>query len=130
MPKYLDELPDACPPGEAEYGDAELYKAIDGKQPKDKDFKSFAERERPNIDPALCESWGLSVWPHMAAVQHALDAIPHFQRKCIIKFNITKDDGCLAFTPSKKQPDHHTFWKAADCNILNSCEIIIEPQNG
>jgi hypothetical protein len=127
LPNYHPEIPLTCPPNEAEQLDVELFKAIDGTQPKDKDFKSFAERKRDEIDLADCRSWGLSVWPNMEAVEHALGAYPHFQKKRIVKFSVTKDDGSLRMTPSKMQPDHHTFWKAIDCNLLNSCEIVINP---
>lgn len=125
-PKSIKELP-GCPPTEAEQIEGDLYKAIDGRQPQDRDFESFAERKRPQIDPYKCESWGLSVWTHLEAVEHALDAYPHFSKKRIIKFTVGKSDGCLKCTPSKKQPDHHTFWKAENCNLLNACEIIIIP---
>jgi hypothetical protein len=128
MVKYLEDLPDTCPPADAENVDRELFKAIDGNRPREKDFKSFAERKRPGIDPEECDSWGLSVWPDMVAVRHALRVYPTFRRKSIIRFTVTKQDGCLKFTPSKKQPDHHTFWKDCNRSLLHVCEIVLKPR--
>ncbi|MGO6968903.1 hypothetical protein [Rhizobium leguminosarum] len=127
MTQYHSDLPASCPPGEAETVTAELFKAIDGRQPRNEDFKSFAEREREGTDKTLCQSWGLSVWPHMDAVNHALKAYKVFAKKHIIKFSVTPADGTLLATPSSKQPEHHTFWKYKNCNLLNSCQIVIAP---
>ncbi|WP_144224192.1 hypothetical protein [Mesorhizobium amorphae] len=102
--------------------------AIGGNQPVAKDFQSFAERGRAGIDLSNCQSWGLSVWPDLEAVAHGRDAIPHFRTKKVIRFSVTPDDGTLRYTPSKQQPDHHTFWKAAGCSLLNACEIVLEPE--
>ncbi|MGV2102915.1 hypothetical protein [Rhizobium sp. 21-4511-3d] len=129
MLQYHDDLPLSCPPCDAEELDADLYKAIDGRQPTLRDFQSFAERGRDGTDKSACESWGLSVWPHMKAVEHALKAYKFFRKKRIIKFTITSNDGCLKSTPSKPQPEHHTFWKSHGSNLLNTCEIVIDPSN-
>lgn len=124
MTQYHTDLPTSCPPGSASSTTADLYKAIDGRQPSVDDFKSFAEKGREGIDKSLCQSWGLSVWPSMAAVNHALKTYKVFRKKRIIKFSITPLDGSLAITPSAQQPEHHTFWKYTSCNLLNSCQLI------
>lgn len=125
---YDDRLPKQCPPVEAERVNSTLYKAIDGDQPVIRDFHSFAERGRKNTDPQKCISWGLSVWPDMNAVMHGRDAIPYFRTKKIIQFSITPEDGCVGYTPSATQPDHHTFWKVFGRNLLNECEIVLEEE--
>ncbi|OOG71547.1 hypothetical protein B0E45_10900 [Sinorhizobium sp. A49] len=127
MTQYHEELPVSCPPGGAANVNAELFKAIDGRQPNVDDFKSFAEKDREGIDKALCQSWGLSVWPSMDAVDHALKTYKFFTKKRIIKFSVTPADGTLMVTPSSAQPEHHTFWKYRSCNLLNSCQIVITP---
>lgn len=123
---YNNGFPAQCPPVGAEYVTRDLYKAINGRQPNQRDFDSFAEKDRPGTDKMKCNSWGLSVWPDMAAVEHGRSAIPAFRKKKIIRFSVTPNDGCLAYTPSAAQPDHHTFWKFSTCNLLNTCEIIPE----
>lgn len=128
MTQYHKDIPTSCPPGIAIGVTAELYKAIDARQPSIDDFKSFAEKDREGTDKNLCQSWGLSVWPHMDAVHHALKTFKFFRKKRIIKFEITPADGSLAVTPSSTQPEHHTFWKYTSCNLLNSCQVVVVPE--
>lgn len=128
MPTYANGRPDACPPSDAEKVDAHLYRAIDGDLPNLHDFKSFAERNRQGIDPEDCDSWGLSVWPDMNAVAHARRIFPCFRKKNIVRFTVTKRDGCLKFTPSRAQPDHHTFWMALEYAGAASAQIVLGPE--
>lgn len=127
MSLYHEDIPAACPPLDAAYIDGQLYKAINGKQVKDEDFLSFAEQNREGTDVESCQAWGLSVWPTLGAVNHALKTYKFFRKKRIIKFTVTPSDGCLLSTPSVPQPEHHTFWKYKDTNLLNTCEIVIFP---
>lgn len=128
MPKYSSRLPAACPPSDADKVDTNLYRAIDGASPKAKDFQSYAERNRPGINPDDCDSWGLSVWPDMNAVAHGRRAIPALKRKAVIRFPVTKDDGCLKFTPSRQQRDHHTFWCAEGFAPVGGSSVVMLPE--
>lgn len=125
--QYHSSLPASCPPSEAAHVNAKLFKAINGRQPNTADFESFAEQNRDGFDKSECQSWGLSVWPHMEAVHHALKVYKFFGKKHIIEFAITPADGSLLMTPSAKQPDHCTFWRYKNCNLLNSCQVVINP---
>lgn len=106
-----------------------LYKAIDGRQTKDRDFESFAEQGREGIDPEECQSWGLSVWTNEPAVMHARKAYHFFRKKKIIMFSIMETDGCLKATPSNRQPEHHTFWKTRSVDLVSKSQVVhIEDQ--
>ena len=123
--QFHQGFPNGCPPADAESGDCTLYKAIGGSDPVVRDFESFAERKRPGIDLAACQSWGISVWTDMDSVQHALNAFHCFRSKHIISFSVKENDGLLKHTPSNRQPNHHTFWKSVAANLLDSCNIAI-----
>lgn len=123
---YVEGIPTHCPPDEVLRQNAEFFKAIDGKKPSEKDFQSFAEKDRPRIDKTCCKSWGLSVWPDIEAVEHARSLFDFFRKKKIIKFSVSADDGVYLATPLPDQEKHYTFWKCANKSVLEKCEIVFE----
>lgn len=124
--QYAQGIPHSCPPAAGERRSAIFFKAIDGKNPSEKDFLSFAEKDRPNVDKAQCSSWGLSVWPDMDAVEHARKIFDFFRRKKIVQFSVSVDDGMCLATPLPEQAKHHTFWKCSDKSVLATCVVVLE----
>jgi hypothetical protein len=124
--QYAEGIPLSCPPGDVERRNTHFFKAIDGKNPSERDFLSFAEKDRPNVDKGECSSWGLSVWPDMEAVEHARKVFDFFRRKKIVQFAVTADDGAYLATPLPDQAKHHTFWKCSNRSVLSTCVVVLE----
>jgi hypothetical protein len=47
----------------------------------------------------------------------------------IAKGEVTPDDGVLLATPTKLQPEHHTFWKVLGNDLSPKFAIILPPAN-
>lgn len=124
------ERPENCPPSSASHKKMIIYRRINGRNPKEKDFQSDV-RTKPNApatDPKKCDCWGCSVWPSKEAVVHAIDVVPSLVngRRKIAEGQIDEDDGVIAHTPSKSQPEHHTFWLAHEKDISGKFSIFVK----
>lgn len=83
----------------------------------ERDFLSHAELGMPSADQENCTHWGLSVWRSSEAVTHARSIIPFMKKWSVARGQLHPEDGVMAPTPSEKQPEHFTFWKANSVQI-------------
>ena len=91
-------------------------------------MQSLIEQGR-DIDPNDCRGWGLSVWLEEADVRHAREIVPFFRTCSIVRFDVDVSDGVLMPTPSKDQPNHHTYWKRVDAQLsAEDFSLVIGPE--
>lgn len=126
---FHPDLPETCPlPGSAPHQGV-LYRAIKSHDIEAWDFLSDAERGREGCDLAICVNWGLSVWITESGVEHARKIVRGFNKKGIARVSVSPEDGVMKATPTNgtnPQPEHHTFWKAQDCDMCSKAEMHIE----
>jgi hypothetical protein len=75
------------------------------------DFRSQAERERA-LDATgedACTRHGLSVFPTFKSCDHLRRALPRLGSH-ILRARLSPNHGVIAETPSRKNPQHQTWW--------------------
>lgn len=125
MPPYAfhPELPDACPPQEAEPVLGTVYRGVRNGRVSEDDFLSLNERKRAY--PTDCDHWGLSVWVTEEAVKHAYKILIPLKKRTwsIAVGQLQPTDGLIMHTPSPTQPDHRTFWKNRNADMVRKFQI-------
>lgn len=117
MSKYHPDLPTQCPPKAADPADGVVYRVSKQSDVQNDPLLSWCEANDPRGDPEKCQHWGLSVWRSEAAANHARSVIPAFRKQYVVALELNKDCGCLMATPSGRQPEHWTWWKALGAAI-------------
>ena len=65
----------------------------------------------PDDAKKYCESFGLSVIADPKGFRTAKKLVKSMRRKSLIACGtITPDSGVVAYTPSTRRPNHHTWW--------------------
>lgn len=114
MGKFPKSFPDGCPSG-ANAVNMTLYHGCEGSTSTEEDFTPFALSDEPETKErgrrGGCLGWGLSVWISEEAARHNQKLFPAWHgKRHIFKGDVTPADGRLKDTPSKNDPQHHTFW--------------------
>lgn len=104
-----------------------LFRGIRKPPVKAEDFLSQAEIDRNNCDDQECEAWGLSVWVSVEDVEHARKIQRYTRKWHIASGKITPNDGVILKTPSRTQPNHHTFWAYQDVALWKRFSIVMNP---
>ena len=103
-----------------------LYRAIKEPPVGEKDFLSKRELGEPcEGDQCLCS--GLSVWPSLEAVEHARKISRYFRAMNIASGQISENDGLIRATPTRRQPQHHTFWRDIRIDLSKKFTIHLSP---
>jgi len=120
MNNYPTHYPKDCPPNHAVPASGDVYRFINGTNPKDKDFKSYYEL-KPNQDwgNKECEARGLSVFITLEDCIAAARVVPAFRKKLLAKASLSFDSGVIAPTPSKNTNNHNTFWSLVNAQDLS-----------
>ncbi|MGR9499429.1 hypothetical protein ACU8OJ_21975 [Rhizobium leguminosarum] len=125
--EMIECLNGTCPPDDAETANCKIYRAVETNPATDKDFLSYVKRGMKEPAKAKCDDWGLSVWRDLDAVEHARNVIPHFQERYIAAGEMGDAHGVMRASPSRKQPQHFTFWTYFNVDLVPSFEIIMPP---
>lgn len=124
---YHPEIPDQCPPHDAEDADRVIFRQVNDLPIRREHFLSHIENGRSN-KRNNCEHWGCSIWVDEAGVNHARSIIPHFRSTYIISGQVVPGNGVIKHTPNNRQPLHHTFWKAAAADVTAAFAVFLEPE--
>lgn len=115
-------LPTGCPKCVAGVTDCNdtVYRVTKGNPPKADDMLSYAERGitlRYPTTTGICKSHGLSVYTDRRDAEHAVTMVPAGGGTYIATASLSVNDGVIAHTPPKSNPDsHHTWWPYASVN--------------
>lgn len=126
--EFHPNLPADCPLPGAQPHVGIMYRALKAAEPTEWDFTSDAERAREGYSVEDCLNWGLSVWVSEGGVEHARRIIKGFHKKCVVRVVVGVADGLLLATPTDNQPEHHTYWKGANCQLCAKAEVHIARQ--
>lgn len=118
-----------CPPHEARAVNQKIYRGIRVPPIRENDFSSHAEMNAPSANLQDCTHWGLSVWVNEKAVYHARKTYRSLRKWHIAEGTVSEADGVLLATPSDKQPEHFTYWKAFGREISNLFKVVMAPSN-
>ncbi len=107
---WLEELPDKCPPDDAEKRDLIAFRMVKTIPPLIDDFYSYSynkiiPKKVFNIDE--CTLRACSVFCDLEECREKLKYKNHKDKK-IVKVSITKKDGVIKKTLSSKS--HHSWW--------------------
>jgi hypothetical protein len=127
-PSIRDECSCDCPPNSADQVQQTIYRGIRELPLKPEDFLSHAELNLVD-DRTICEHWGLSVWVTLNAVKNDMKTYRPLRKWHVASGDVSPDDGVLMATPTRRQPEHYTFWKVYGKDISGSFTIIISPSN-
>lgn len=125
--EMIECLNGTCPPDDAEAADCTIYRAVENDPPTDGDFLSYVKMGKVKPLKAKCDDWGLSVWCDLEAVEHARNVIPHFQERFIAAGDMGGDHGVVKASPTKKQPEHFTFWTYLNVQLAPEFVVIMPP---
>ncbi len=120
MNNYPAHYPKDCPPNHAVPASGDVYRFINGTNPKDKDFKSYYElKPNQNWGNKACQARGLSVYLTLRDCIVAIEQIPALKKKCIAKSELLQNHGVIASTPSENTQNHNTFWSLVNAQDLS-----------
>ena len=119
--RYRDDLPENCPPPEAEEITAPrtVYHFVRHIPPARRDFRSTLARhpDRPFPPREQCLAAGLSVFDDLAVCEAWLRR-GRFRGSIIAAVALQAGAGTILKTGS---PAHYTWWPAADFDIVAHC---------
>jgi hypothetical protein len=122
---YREELPDGCPPSEAEEinGPVDFFRLVKSNPATERDFISkkarFPKREFPGEE---CIARGLSGLDTQTAAEHVRRLPPWKNKRMLIcRVRLSAGAGKIMRT---RGPNHLTWWPYADYVILNCCEVV------
>jgi hypothetical protein len=124
---YHPEFPEDCPiDGASPVGT--IYRAVASFPPSAGDFLSAAQLNISGAKKSRCRDWGCSVWETIQAVEHGRAIYDHFRTSYVVVGALPQTAGEVLTTPSKKQPQHATFWKVHNLDVSSFFQIAFEPE--
>jgi len=121
--QYKEELPDGCPPLDAEdIQSIVFYRLVESHPPTEKDFLS-QKALNPSINHKSheCEAHAVSVSVELNGAQDLLK-LPTQKGKLIAKLNLGGNTGKHKRTFARAH--HHSWWIYNSCDPLFYCEAV------
>lgn len=120
---YREQLPDGCPPDNAEEisEPREVFRLVRTRPPTDDDFRSQRAEKPTHRFPGVteCEARGLSVHTERRDSEQA-SKLPNLRGRFVCRLRLEAGAGCILQT---RRPSHHTWWPLADFDILSRCTL-------
>ena len=107
-----------------------IYRGIKASPMSEEDFISHREAQaRCSADGphGECDCWGLSVWVSEDAVNHARAANGFAKKWYIAAGDVVPEDGVIMATPTKAQPQHHSFFRDINSDLKSKFKIVLNP---
>ena len=120
---YRENLPERCPPEDAEEVREELhlYRLVESNPASDDDFRSqraMYPDKRFHIDECLAH--GLSVWTSQTQAEN-VRRLPKLRDKQVCRVRLCPGAGRIKQT---FKPEHRTWWPFRQFDILAHCELV------
>jgi hypothetical protein len=120
---YCEQLPEGCPPAEAEEVTAkqDVFRLVRTDPPSSDDFRS-QRAEKPGVTfPGIseCHAKGLSVFVERTDCEKLLK-LRHMRNRRICRIHLDAGAGRIQQT---FQPTHHTWWPLEEFAILSHCNV-------
>lgn len=120
---YKEELPDGCPPLDAEeIQSIVFYRLVESHPPTEKDFLSLKALD-PSKNHKLheCEARAVSVSVELNGAVDLLK-LPTQKGKKIAKLNLGENSGMHKRTFNRAY--HHSWWIYSSCDPLSYCQAV------
>ena len=127
--KYLEQLPEGCPPSDAfapQTGQI-IFRLVYGSPPTAEDFRSYRSlhpdrkpkgKGKPKVDE--CQMCGLSVYTEQADLEEK-KKLPRLRKMSVCLVILKSQSGLLKQTG---RLSHHTRWPTLDFSIPDQCEVL------
>lgn len=120
--QYKEELPDGCPPLDAEeINSVVFYRLVATLPPTDQDFLSLKALNPSKPQRHECEARALSVFVKLEGA-HAALKLPTQRGKKVAKLTLGSNTGKHKRTFSREH--HHSWWVYSHCNPITHCEAV------
>ena len=122
--QYREELPDGCPPKNADeiLGEVICYRLVHNMPPNDEDFRSQrALHPNQDFDIPECQVRGLSVFIRAADARRRSRTGRNLRGTKVAKMTLTQGAGYLKKTGTRS---HHTWWPYKQFDVLANCEVM------
>ena len=121
---FRDELPEGCPPKEAEeiVQETICYRLVHNEPPTDDDFMSQRTRE-PNRDFGVseCRARGLSVFMQASDAMRVAQRSRNLRGATLAQLTLNQGAGYIKQTGNRS---HYTWWPYQAFDILANCEVM------
>ena len=113
--KWLEDLPESCPPSDAYASNETFYRLVSNNPPKISDFwsnrKIFPQTPFPDLDECLIKSCSI-----ISTIEECKKRRKHsrFKDKRILKFYLNRDIGVIKKTFGRC---HFSWWVSANLDI-------------
>jgi len=110
--EWAEELPERCPPAEAERpNNREFFRLVGGIPPSHHDFDSN-RRLRPGhpLGPDECINRACSLWNRLEQCDKKRK-LPTLKMKKVVRLTLPPESGVILRT-HRSQPGHHSWWRA------------------
>lgn len=106
------DLPDECPPPEAEPCDATVYRFVKNDPPTTSDFVRPVDNQQrsPKPDDDACEVCALSVFTDPADAATARNLVPGMRKRMVAQADLAPDSGVMKARWSPPMPSHASWW--------------------
>jgi|CXWL01.1.fsa_nt_gi hypothetical protein len=120
--QYKEELPDGCPPPDAEeIQSIVFYRLVESIPPTEKDFLSLKALNPSKDQKYECEARAVSVSVELNGAVDLLK-LPTQKGKKIVQLNLDVNTGMHKRTFSR--PHHHSWWIYSTCDPLSYCQAV------
>jgi hypothetical protein len=121
---YRDELPEGCPPDEAEEiaTPRDVFRLARTNPPTLDDFRSQRAERPDRVFPGVaeCQACGLSTFADRRDLEAKALKLPSLRGRLICRVRLEAGAGQIQQTG---QPSHHTWWPLAAFDILAHCGV-------
>ncbi|WP_052181118.1 hypothetical protein [Alistipes sp. ZOR0009] len=125
MKDWFEELPEYCPPKEANVPQGmTVYRFSSSEVPSDNDFISqrLLNPDRVFNGVSECIARSLSVYDDLEACNNILKLPSHRKRfKSILEVNLNDNDGLVMKT--FKDPNHYSWWRSNSFNFKTANKV-------
>jgi hypothetical protein len=109
---FPEGWPANCPPQDAVDANMTVYRTVKTNPPTAADFFSYHELGKNVAEDKECQACGLSAWPTKEAAAHQREVFA-WQNPYIAEARLVPDHGKIKATPSRRFPEHLTWWSYA-----------------
>jgi len=127
---WFEQLPDGCPPEDAQPVAGSVYRFVDNDPPQLEDFVSWRKLNQSEPCPnglTECQACGLSVFTTEEGVCTALRRKPFLRKKktALAHLSSKLNLGVILKTPARGTGNnHHTWWLSSDTEPWKEFQVV------
>lgn len=128
---WIDDLPDGCPPDDAQSPSGSVIRLVRNNPPAAEDFVSLAD-ERPGKEWETaeldCQARGLSVFRDRTDAIGVTNRVPALRGRLLAEADLTGAEGAIKQTGQNPRSSHHTWWVPSNSSPEELFAVVESPQ--